>query len=229
MQAAISPPALVKAPTPSQQPARTDPTPHPALLKQPLLSSRSDQSTSQQPGQGHSQHSEQPPANAESQHDKRKEAGKKVQCEAAATFEQAQSIARNAHPGSSFNPSPPGRNRSPQATSSPKLSASQAIHSGEDTEMEEASHGSHVVAAAPGSSLRTAMTSSEEASQEVGKRLGQIGGRLKSSGVSTANSPVAGARDSGSPTSRDGMVFEQEGEGKRKSLDSRDSRDSIRY
>ena len=220
-QAAISPPAPIKAPTPSPQPARNDPTPHPAFLKQPLLSSRSDQSTSQQAGQGHSQRPEQAPAAADLLREEHKEAGKKVQCEAAARLQQMHSVVRNAHLDSSSHPSPRSRDLSPQATSSPKHSASQSTHSGQDTDMEEASHGSHVVASAQGP--RAAVTSSEEAGQETGKCPGQIGDKLKFSGVSTAKSPAAGPRDSGSPTSRDAEAFEQDGEGRRKSLDSGDT------
>ena len=95
--------------------------------------------------------------------------------------------------------------------------------------MEEASHGSHVVASAQGPSPRAAASSPKEAAQEAGKGLGQLGGTLKFSGISTVKSPAAGPRDSGSPTSRDGMAVEGEGEGKQKSLDSRDSRDASRY
>ena len=89
--------------------------------------------------------------------------------------------------------------------------------------MEAASHGSHVVAPAQGPSPRAGVISPKEAAQEAGKGLGQLGGTLKSAGVSTAKSPAAGPRDSGSPTSRDGVAVEGEDDGQRKSLDSRDA------
>ena len=232
-QAEVSPPAPTKAPTPSQQPpAKNDPTPHPAFLKQPLVSSRTDQSTphpkqgtSQRPrDQDSSQRPEQAPA--ESPREKSREAGKKVPSESDAKQQQGHSAAQGAHLESSSNPSLVGRDPSPQPASSPKHSASHSTQSGQDTEMEEA--GSHVVAPVQGPSPRAAATCPEEAAQEVDQGLGQTGGKM-ASGASTAKSPAPGPGDSSSPTCRDGEAFGREGESKRKSLDSRDSKDVKRY
>ena len=213
-QAAVSPPAPIKAPTPSQQPVRNDPTPHPAFLKQPLLSSRFAQGTSQQPGQ----HPEQASA-AKALHQKRKEAGKKVHSEVAASSRPQQT--HSARPDSSSNPSL-------QPASSPRDSASESTHSAEDTDMEEASHGSDMAASVQGASPRAAGTSPQVAGDEGREGLGETRGRMNTSGVSTAKSPAAGYRGSHSPTSRDGTAFGREGDSKRRSLDSRDSRDASR-
>ena len=221
-QAEVSPPAPTKAPTPSQQPARNDPTPHPAFLKQPLVSSRTDQGTShpkqassQRPrDQDSSQRPEQAPA--ESPRDKSREAGKQ---ESDAKQQQGHSAPQGAHLESSSNPS---RDPSPQPASSPKHSASHSAQSDEDTEMEEASHGTHVVAPTQGPSPRAAATCPEEAAEEVDQGLGQTGGGRMTPGASTAKNPAPDARDSSSPTCRDGKAFGREGESKRKSLDSKD-------
>lgn len=230
-QAEVSPPAPTKAPTPPQQQARNDPTPHPAFLKQPLVSSRTDQGTthpkqgsSQRPrDQDSSQRPEQAPA--ESPREKSREAGRKVLSESGARQQQGHSAAQGAHLESSSNPNLPGRDPSPQPASSPRHSAS---HSTEDIEMEKASHGSHVVAPVQGPSPRAAATCPEEAAQEVGQGPRQTGGRM-TSGASTAKSPAPDTRGSSSPTCRDGEAFGREGESRRKSLDSRDSRDVKRY
>ena len=222
IQVATASAVSIKPPVFSQQqPARNDPTPHPAFLKQPLPSSRTDQGTSQRPDQGTSQRPERAPAAAELHLEKPKEACGKV---------HMHSGVPGAHPESSSNPSQSGRNPSPQPAPSPKPSVSHSTHSDEDTEMEEASHGSHGVASAQGPLLRA--TSTKEAAQE-GDGEGQTGAKVPSSvsltlPVSTAKSPTVGPRDSASPTSKDGGAFGREGDKKRKSSDSRDSKDASR-
>lgn len=225
----------MKAATAPSQPAKNDPTPHPAFLKQPLPTRRPDQDTtpllpqqgsSQQP-QGVLPRPEQAPA-AESWRETAPQAGEKLHTETASKLQHLLSGGPGVHsPSPSPTPTHQQDSRpSPHPTSSPKHSASHTTLSGEDTEVEEVSCGSHAAAAAQGLSPRAAGTSPEAEAQ--GRSQGPTRGEGPSGGYPAASSasPAAESRDSASPSAspRDG----REGDRKRKSLDSRGSKDSSR-
>lgn len=137
------------APSPSQGGVRANPTPHPALLKQPLLGKRPPSdgpalatAPQKQPDQATVSESEvltqqlTDPALTE------------AQAELTARLQHMQSIVRG-HPNPKLTVKPKPVVPNPQPAASPTHSVSHDSHSNEDTEMEEASHGSHGVSEAP--------------------------------------------------------------------------------
>lgn len=133
--------SLSKVAVSNTQTARADPTPHPALLKQPLLGKRP---SSTGPTLDSAQPDQATPSEAAEPAQQLTDPGLSVaQAELTARLQHMQSIVRGT-PVPSLSVS---RKLKPHADSSPavspKHSMSHGMQSSEDTEMDDASHGSH--------------------------------------------------------------------------------------
>lgn len=230
--------ASVKSSSSQLQPSRPGPTPHPAFLKQPLVSQRPEQGSSPT---AHVRAASQQPdqvSAAESQLQEPKEAGQKVQAELDARLQQMQSTVRG-QTVSSSNPQLRAKSPSPQPASSSKHSISHSSPSDEDTEMDEASpesRGTAAAAAAAAASqgaLPRAAADSPRASPsgdvQGQDRVSEVPSEDKPAApAGSSQSPVPDPWDSAIPSAKDAAAVAREGEKKRKSLDSKDSKGSSR-
>ena len=231
--------ASVKSSSSQLQPSRPDPTPHPAFLKQPLVSQRPEQGTSPT---AHVRAASQQPdqvSAAESQLQEPKEAGQKVQAELDARLQQMQSTVRGQMVSSS-NPQLRAKSPSPQPASSSKHSISHSSPSDEDTEMDEASPESrdcHRTAAAAAAAAATqgafpradSPRASPSGDVQGQDRVSEVPSEAKPAApAGSSQSPVPDPWDSTIPSAKDAAAVAREGEKKRKSLDSKDSKGSSR-
>ena len=244
-QAAVS--GLAPAHSAAPQQGRVDPTPHPALLRQPLVSHRSEPgSRSTAPPQGISQQPDQAQA-AQCNQEKPKAADQKVQPEGHARLQSVPSVAQTLSEKSS-SPQPVVKASSPQPESSTKHSASHthSSPSDEDTELEEVSHVSHAAhepaaaieqdmspRAASGSpraasgSPRVSTLDRQGSRQATAPRVSSV----SKAAVPLRSSPAPEVDQGGdaTPTSKDDTAVGREAKKKRKSMDSKDPKASSRY
>ncbi len=189
---------MTKATLSSSHHAKVNPTTHPALLKQPLLGKRPSSSG---PALADAQQQPQPDqavvCDSAAPSQQRTDAETSIaQAELTARLQHMQSIVRG-NPVPKLSVSPKANASSvPQPTASPKHSVhsvSHDTHSNQDTEMDDASHGSH------GPSHGQASDSFKESAGDT-KGLNPVAdAHDKSPHGSSRRSPAPFSRDSASP------------------------------
>lgn len=194
--------SMTRATLSSTHHATVNPTPHPALLKQPLLGKRPSSSS---PALPEAQQQQQQPDQAvvcdsAAPAQQRTDAETSVaQAELTARLQHMQSIVRGSSvPKLSVSPNA-NASSAPQPTASPKHSVhsihsvSHYTHSDQDTEMDDASHGSH------GPSHGQASDNFKEPAGDTKGLTSVADAHNKSPHGSSRRSPAPFSRDSASP------------------------------